>query len=181
MDSFRTGALAAATSLDGSRLKVLVVGQGGVLSEANAQLGDSSPEISHLPNYIGLADAPGVLGSTWTDGGVVDAAHPKSAISVCTIEQLNLICVFYQVSDGSIVMRRCHMGGEWKWETGKWNKHGFLGSLTNQSYLRYQDNHRTRPRKRPLRWNESRCPAHCLTCWRRLRFEPVLVSDLGNY
>ncbi|KAF8597473.1 hypothetical protein BDV93DRAFT_596625 [Ceratobasidium sp. AG-I] len=119
MDHTRKGSLAAAASLDGTRLKVLVVGEGGMLRDANGLLGKSSVQDSRLPNYLGLADSRGTLGSKWIDGGVVDVVHLQSAVAVCTIEQLNLICVFYQLPDGSIAMRRCHMGAGWKWESGK--------------------------------------------------------------
>ena len=120
MDHTRKGSIAAATSLDGTRLKVLVVGEGGTLRDVNGLLGRTSAQDSRLPNYLALADNHRTLDSKWMDGGVIYIVHPQSAVAVCTVERLNLICVFYQLSDGSIAMRRCHMGTEWKWESGKY-------------------------------------------------------------
>lgn len=125
MDHTRKGSIAAATSLDGSSLKVIVVGEGGTLRDVNGLLGKPSAQDSRLPNYLALADDCSILGSKWIDGSIIDIVHPQSAVAVCTIEKLNLICVFYQLSDGSIVMRRCHMGTEWKWESGKHCAFGF--------------------------------------------------------
>ena len=119
MDNSRKGSLAAVASLDGSRLKLLVIGETGDLRDANCRLGKPQSHDSPEPNYLSLGNDCNLSDAMWTNGGVVDSAHPQSAIAVSTIERLNIICVFYQISDGSIVMRRCHMGTGWKWESGE--------------------------------------------------------------
>ncbi|QRW26243.1 hypothetical protein RhiXN_11904 [Rhizoctonia solani] len=112
------GAIASVSAFNGKRLKVVVVGEGGNILDVNCRFGHDRAKNASLPNYLPLPDGRRTQGSLWTDGGVLDTAHPDSKLAACTIERLNVANFFYQLPDGSIVMRRCSMESDWKWETG---------------------------------------------------------------
>ncbi|CAE6368124.1 unnamed protein product [Rhizoctonia solani] len=116
MEQTPIGAIASVSSFNGKHLKVVVVGEGGTMLDVNCRFGHDRPKNASLPNYLSLPDGRRTQGSLWTDRGVIDTAHPNSKLAVCTIERLDLACFFYQLPNGSIVMRRCMMGSEWKWE-----------------------------------------------------------------
>lgn len=168
MDNSRKGALAAAASLDGSRLKLLVIGENGYLHDANCQLGKPLSHDSHQPNYLSLGNDCNLLDAVWTDGGVIDHAHPQSTIAVTTIERLNVICVFYQLSDGSIVMRRCYIGAEWKWESGEYYISGFTRTSKFLDIFRGQINHSSRLQNSSHYWNPPGRAAEHLAGWQCL-------------
>ncbi|CAE6498651.1 unnamed protein product [Rhizoctonia solani] len=111
------GSIAAASNSNGTRLKVVVIGEGGTVFDVNGRFGHDKPQRANLTNYLPLSDGKQTQGSLWTDGGIVDIAHANSKLAACTIEHLNLACFFYQLPDSSIVMRRCDVGCELKWET----------------------------------------------------------------
>lgn len=104
MDPFPVGAIAAANSLDGSRLKVVVVGDGGIVRDVDCRFVDALPQNTKPPNYLPLSDGKRIQSTLWTEGVTIDIAHPLSGIAVCTIAKLNLTCFFYQLPDQSIVM-----------------------------------------------------------------------------
>ncbi|KAF8741239.1 peptidase M12A family, partial [Rhizoctonia solani] len=111
------GAIASVSAFNGKRLKVVVVGEGGNILDVNCRFGHDRAKNASLPNYLPLPDGRRTQGSLWTDAGVLDTAHPDSKLAACTIERLNVANFFYQLPDGSIVMRRCSMESDWKWET----------------------------------------------------------------
>ncbi|CCO37466.1 hypothetical protein BN14_11622 [Rhizoctonia solani AG-1 IB] len=120
MEQNPIGAIASISSFNGKRLKVVVVGEGGILLDANCRFGHDRPKNASRPDYLPLPDGRRTQGSIWTDAGVVGTAHPNSKLAVCTIEHLSLAYFFYQLPSGDIVMRRCNMGSEWEWEEGEY-------------------------------------------------------------
>ncbi|ELU44073.1 hypothetical protein AG1IA_01898 [Rhizoctonia solani AG-1 IA] len=122
------GAIASVSAFNGKRLKVVVVGEGGNILDVNCRFGHDRAKNASLPNYLPLPDGRRTQGSLWTDGGVLDTAHPDSKLAACTIERLNVANFFYQLPDGSIVMRRCSMESDWKWETGEYDQSHSMSS-----------------------------------------------------
>ncbi|KAF8761301.1 glycosyl hydrolase 31 family [Rhizoctonia solani] len=121
MDQPPIGAIASVTSIDGKHLKIVVVGERGRMLDVNCRIGDQRP------NSLCTTGPGRPQEWVWKDKGVVDTVHPYSKLAACTIERHNLACFFYQIPDGSIVMRRCRVKSEWEWERG------FISVLSGKS------------------------------------------------
>ncbi|CAE6532733.1 unnamed protein product [Rhizoctonia solani] len=117
MEHIPLGAIAAANSLNGDRLKVVMIGEGGAMHDVDCRFGHEEPRCAHLMEQIPLPIETSSQVMHWTEGGIVGLAHPYSKLAACTVERLNLACFFYQLPDSSIVMRRCRMEPKWEWES----------------------------------------------------------------
>ncbi|ELU44080.1 hypothetical protein AG1IA_01893 [Rhizoctonia solani AG-1 IA] len=128
MDQPPIGAIASVTSIDGKHLKIVVVGERGRMLDVNCRIGDQRP------NNLCTTGPSRPQEWVWKDKGVVDTVHPYSKLAACTIERHNLACFFYQIPDGSIVMRRCRVKSEWEWERGELDQ-SITSSFSNNSTI----------------------------------------------
>ncbi|KAI0061359.1 hypothetical protein BV25DRAFT_781162 [Artomyces pyxidatus] len=114
MDSHRIGALAAVCSKDGTRLKIVIVGKGGQLLDADCQF--LAPDVDPATVPGALLDLPegdaSKITTKWTDGILTEVAFERSAIAGCTLgSSTETPCFFYQGQDASLYMKQAKSDG----------------------------------------------------------------------
>jgi hypothetical protein len=112
LETFRKGSLAVTVRLDGSALKLLIIGQNGRLFDADASiavLNQNSSAALDTPLQNGDIDYTAL---SWRAGALRESAHQYSALAAVTCKishegmPTGVYCFFYQGQDGSILCRR---------------------------------------------------------------------------
>lgn len=119
MDTMRTGAISAAFSPDGNKLKVVAVGAEGRLVDFDSFFIPPSWTDAAVP---GTMMNLGGLSTVWNEGSLHGEAHPKSTIAVCSCHLKrvsddetvvsDVFRVFYQ-NKGESIVSRTYLKGAW--------------------------------------------------------------------
>ncbi|KAI0060345.1 hypothetical protein BV25DRAFT_948875 [Artomyces pyxidatus] len=120
MDAHRIGALAAVCSKDGTRLKIVLVGKGGQLLDADCTFLAPGVDATAVPGAsLELPEAgASKIVTKWTEGTLgTECAFERSAVAGCTLGRFpENPCFFYQGQDKCLYMKTFGKANSGAWD-----------------------------------------------------------------